>query len=388
MKEVQKNGTIYYGIFDIVLNKIIFNTKEKINTFIPHTDGAMLALTSTTAYKICAYKNGNDCTDTCSNSEYLLDIEGNTCGSSCPNGKYLFNPSGVCIDQCDQNIYVLDGNTCQLCKDKDKTKPYKLVNGTECLSEIPKEAEYYNEKLKLLKCRAGYHLENNECIQNCYELCKKCTEDSTDEKDQKCTECISSIFNLKNGNCQCPSGSEKKNKNCEECKNSKCATFELNSCNCSSCNESYYLSENTCKECIDSTCATFELNSCNCHSCNESFYLSDNTCKECKKPCSSCENSETQCTGCISGYFLDKNECKDCPTNCKENVTDSCKCKTCNDGFYLDSFYCQNCSSNCKKCDNAQKCNECNIGFYKENYLCNKCDDICETCDGKKVKSN
>ena len=155
MKEVQKNGTIYYGIFDIVLNKIIFNTKEKINTFIPHTDGAMLAITSTTAYKICAYKNGNDCTDTCSNSQYLLDISGNTCGSSCPNGKYLFNPSGVCIDQCDPNIYVLDNNICQLCKDKDNSKPYKFINGTECLSEIPKEAEYYNEKLKLLKCRAG-----------------------------------------------------------------------------------------------------------------------------------------------------------------------------------------------------------------------------------------
>ena len=65
MKEVQKNGTIYYGIFDIVLNKIIFNTKEKINTFIPLIDGVMLAITSTKAYQICTYKNGNDCTDTC-----------------------------------------------------------------------------------------------------------------------------------------------------------------------------------------------------------------------------------------------------------------------------------------------------------------------------------
>ena len=351
--KAQKDGTIYYGIFDIVLNKIIFNTKEKIITFIPHSDGAMLAITSTTAYKICTYKNGTDCTDTCSNSEYLLDIEGNKCGSSCPEGKYLFKPSGVCINECDQSIYVLEGNTCQLCKDKDESKPYKLINGSECLSEIPKNAIDYNEKLKLLKCKEGYHSGNNTCMENCYELCKTCTEFSTDENDQKCTECINN-FEIANGNCQCHSGYEKKNKTCELCNNSTCATFDLNSCDCQSC-------------------------------INNSYYLENKTCKKCEEPCSTCETSATKCTECINNsYFLDNNECKECPKNCKENVTDSCKCKTCNDGFYLDSFYCKNCSSNCKKCDNYEKCNECNSDFYKSNDLCNKCDDICETCDGGK----
>ena len=95
----KKDLSNYYGLFDIELNKIIFNTKEKINTFIPHTDGAMLAITNNTAYKICAYKNNNDCTDTCSNSQYLLDISGNTCGSSCPEGKYLFNYVKIKMNQ-------------------------------------------------------------------------------------------------------------------------------------------------------------------------------------------------------------------------------------------------------------------------------------------------
>ena len=154
----QKDGKTYYGIFDIELNKIIFNTNEEITTFIPYSDSAMLAITKSTAYKICAYNDNNDCTYECASSSYLLNVDGNTCGSSCPNGKYLFSPSGVCINECDPNVYVLTGTTCQLCKDKDSSTPYKLINGTDCLSEIPNGAEYYNENLKLLKCKEGYHL--------------------------------------------------------------------------------------------------------------------------------------------------------------------------------------------------------------------------------------
>ena len=80
-------------------------------------------------------------------------------------------------------INVLEGNTCQLCKDKDKSTPYKLINGTECLSKIPENAENakdYNEKLKLLECKEGYHREDNTCVANCYELCETCTELSKD----------------------------------------------------------------------------------------------------------------------------------------------------------------------------------------------------------------
>ena len=347
----QKEGTSYYGMFDIVSNKIIFNTKENITKFIPHTDGAMLAITNKTAYKICAYTNNNACTDTCSNNNYLLDIEGNKCGSNCPSGKYLFNPSGVCINQCDQSLYILEGNTCELCKDKNNSTPYKLVNGTDCLSEIPEGAEYYNEKLKLLKCRDGYHLENNTCMQNCYELCLTCSEKSTDEGNQKCTKCRKG-FNLdSNNNCQCPLGEEKKNKTCEKC---------------------------------SSKCGTFKLNSCDCLSCNSSYYLINNTCEKCSENCTTCETEATKCTGCNSSFFLDNYKCHVCPSNCKEQDSPSCKCKTCDDGLYLDSFYCRNCSLNCKNCNNAEKCNECFNGFYKKDDSCHQCDENCETCDGGK----
>jgi len=347
----QKEETTYYGIFDIESNKIIFNTKENIIKFIPHTDGAMLAITNKTAYKICAYKDNNACTDTCSNNNYLLDIEGNKCGSSCPSGKYLFNPSGVCINQCDQSLYILEGNTCELCKDKNNSTPYKLVNGTDCLSKIPEGAEYYNEKLKLLKCRDKYHLENSTCMKDCYELCQTCTEMSEDESNQKCTECRKG-FNLdSNNNCQCPLGEEKKDKTCEKC---------------------------------SSKCGTFKLNSCDCLSCNSSYYLINNTCEKCSENCTTCETEATKCTGCNSSFFLDNYKCHVCPSNCKEQDSPSCKCKTCDDGLYLDSFYCKNCSSNCKNCNNAEKCNECFNGFYKKDDSCHQCDENCETCDGGK----
>ena len=347
----QKDGKTYYGIFDIELNKIIFNTNEEITTFIPYSDSAMLAITKSTAYKICAYNDNNDCTYECASSSYLLNVDGNTCDSSCPTGKYLFSPSGVCINECDPNIYVLTGTTCQLCKDKDSSTPYKLINGTDCLSEIPNGAEYYNENLKLLKCKEGYHLENNQCLQNCYELCETCTEKSTDEKNQKCTKCISDfVLDDQTGNCHCLDGYEKNGKTCNKCSTS-CGKFQINSCKCESCNEGYYLTNN------------FE-------------------CKKCNDTCKTCEEEANKCTSCDERHFLDNNKCNVCPTNCKEHIEGSCKCKTCEEGQYLDSFYCKNCSANCKSCINGEQCNECLKGFYKENNACSQCSAICETCNG------
>ena len=316
------NGNIYHGIFDIVLNKIIFNTNEKIITFIPHSSHAMLAITENTAYKICTYKNKNECVDTCSNEQYLLDIDGNKCGSSCPNNKILFNPSGVCINDCDENIYVLSNNVCQLCKDKDSSMPFKFYKGRNCLSDIPTGAVYYNEKLKLLQCGEGYHYENDKCVpnKNCYKLCKDCSENSTDESNQKCTGCISGfILDANTGNCHCDNGYEINDKNCNQCSNS---------------------------------CKAFKINSCDCISCNDTS-------------------------------FLENNRCLQCPSNCKEMEDNSCKCKSCKEGQFLESYYCKNCSSNCKTCNKAEVCDECFDGYYKGDNSCKRCSELCQTCDGR-----
>ncbi|MBO6243373.1 MAG: hypothetical protein J6O41_02240, partial [Clostridia bacterium] len=60
--------------------------------------------------------------------------------------------------------------------------------------------EYYNEDLKLLKCKSGYILEERQCIPHCYSTCKTCSEYSENENYQKCNECKDNYI-FEEGNC-------------------------------------------------------------------------------------------------------------------------------------------------------------------------------------------
>ena len=184
-----KTGEIYHGLYDIKLDKIVFNTNENITTFIPYTSNSMLVITEENAYKICVIKNGNNCIDNCENSQVMLDIEGNKCGTDCDNDKYLLIPYNICITECDSRIYISDEKNCGLCKDMNSLKPYKIIGSTECLSFIPDNTEIYNINLKLLICKNGYKLEEYNCIPDCYSTCKECSE-LGNETNNKCNECI------------------------------------------------------------------------------------------------------------------------------------------------------------------------------------------------------
>jgi hypothetical protein len=78
-------GDIYHGILDIGWNRVVFNTKESIDTFIPYSDIAMLAITSETAYEVCVLKSDNSCISSCSNEGegLILYIDKNKCGTGC-----------------------------------------------------------------------------------------------------------------------------------------------------------------------------------------------------------------------------------------------------------------------------------------------------------------
>ena len=193
---------MYHGVLDITLNKVIFNTNENIDIFIPYSSNSMLAITKESAYRICLIKDSNgNCIDECSQSDNIIhDVEGNKCGISCDAGKYLIIPEAVCSSECNNNIFVLYEHNCGLCRDLDSTHKYKLINGTECLNEIIEGSEIYNSKLNLLVCKSGYILNDNKCIPHCYERCKLCYEFSMDTLNQKCIECKEG-FSLENGNC-------------------------------------------------------------------------------------------------------------------------------------------------------------------------------------------
>ena len=183
----KKTEEMYYGVLDITLNKIILNTNENIDIFIPYSSNSMLAITKESAYRICLIKDSNgNCIDECSQSDNIIhDVEGNKCGMGCDAGKYLIIQEAVCSSECNNNIFVLYEHNCGLCRDLDSTHKYKLINGTECLNEIIEGSEIYNSKLNLLVCKSGYILNDNKCIPHCYERCKLYYEFSMDTLNQK-----------------------------------------------------------------------------------------------------------------------------------------------------------------------------------------------------------
>ena len=67
-----------------------------------------------------------------------------------------------------------------------------MINSPDsgCVSSFDEtKYEYYNENLKLLKCKNGYILEDNQCVPHCYPTCRTCSEYSENQNNQKCTEC-------------------------------------------------------------------------------------------------------------------------------------------------------------------------------------------------------
>ena len=412
----------YYGIFDIQINKIIFNTAEEIITFFPLTLHSMLAITKDKAYEICTYKDSSGkCVDTCS-SKHSLDISGNICDSTC--NKYKLKPNDICIDSCNETIfYKNDNNECGLCKDFDSNKIYKFEEGNACLSSIPEGAIISNERFHLLKCGAGYQYKDNSCSKSCYDLCASCSEYSDKEEDQKCTSCIEGFFRDDNNNCHCPGGKQKHETKCEDCTNSiECKTYERNTCNCKSCLDKNYLKDNKCEQCStqcencittadtctsckdtqfldnsrcyncsdSSFCDIKASDSCKCEKCKVGYYLDFYICYQCQTGCKSCTSKDV-CNDCESGYYKQDNKCYKCPDNCKETKENSCECKSCYDGQFLDNGECIECSTTetCKNFEEGScKCTECNDGYYVNKFKCEKCNDNCLACDGPKENDN
>ena len=411
----QKTGQNYYGIIDLELNKIIFNTNEQLDKFIPYNSESMLAFSKTKAYQICEYKNNDGCIETCTDG-YLLNIDGNTCGTTCPTGKLKFEPSGVCINQCDESLYYKSGTTCGLCKDLFPDAIYKFSGSNQCLNAIPSNAEEYNSKLHLLKCKDGYELNNNnECILSCYKLCKTCSSFSDKDNDQKCNSCITGFDLDGKNNCRCPKGYSISGTTCNNCSN-QCEEYDTNSCDCVKCQEGKYISnkrcvdcQETCKtceteadncltckdnyfyqktgdkgeciECTSSTCqkTVDEENSCKCQECKDGYFVNNYRCFDCEGNCKTCEE-KNKCLSCDEKhYYLENTECIKCSDNCRTTVLNTCKCASCEDGLYLENYHCLECEGNCKTCEEKNKCLSCNNDYYLEEGECKKCSANCNT---------
>ena len=237
-----KNIT-YTGVIDVTLNKVIFNTKEQIQSFSAFFNNSMLAIVNNKAYRICGIKNaaGTDCLDSCeaTNPKTVLDLEnGNTCSSStgCSNGKIMLIPSEACTSNCDLYKFIKNNTHCGGCKYFYENKIYKFNDNTvsECLESIPVGAEESDKDFHLLQCKSGYIFNGTTCETHCFGTCLTCSDYSTDEQNQKCLSCGSG-YSLINGNCiplsNCLSQTQEK---CAAC-NSQSNLNKL----CVSCNPGY-----------------------------------------------------------------------------------------------------------------------------------------------------
>ena len=178
--KMEYNSLTYFGIFDIITNQILFNTKESINKFIPLSKYSMLAITDNSAYEICVISVNNKCLEKCDNDDIIINPEGkNYC--KCPN--LYFVPDYKCIDSCDINIYVNNSNKCGLCKHLGGNKKYKLINTKGCLEEKPNNTIFYDEDSLLLTCDNNYHLENETCIINSKGEKEEKEEEEVEEED-------------------------------------------------------------------------------------------------------------------------------------------------------------------------------------------------------------
>ena len=237
---INKNK-FYYGIIDLKLNKIIFNTDEDFIEYKPFSLTAMYAKTRNSAYKICMIFDGYyNCYENCNDNKLIIDSTTyNNCGGKCSSS--ILEPDRICVDKCNEKIHIIEENNCWLCKDRSDTYKYKLINfnqSIDCLSNMPTNSEYINENLYLVACKNGFNLlEDNNCVQNCsnghYEenqICKNCDANcvTCEKTSNNCTTCKFGEYldktnftcNKCSDNCEsCSKGEEGDIKNCETCKN-------------------------------------------------------------------------------------------------------------------------------------------------------------------------
>ena len=238
---IQNTNKFYYGIIDIKLNKILFNTNETILDFKPYDSNSMLAITKDSAYRICPIANGYQCIESCNNGLVIDSTKGNYCGDKCEDNTFTLIPDNICVEKCDEKLYIIDNNTreCRLCKDiEGNIAKFKLTNfdDIKCLEEKPKHSYYMNEDLYLVACYKGFnYYENNDCVE-------KCSKGFFHEKNKHlCKKC----FN----NCKtCSEGEEENSIKCLSCDKNSNYTFLYNNTCIESCPENFTISKNN--ECI------------------------------------------------------------------------------------------------------------------------------------------
>ena len=263
----------------------------------------------------------------------------------------------------------------------------------------------------------GRNIQFKFSVGNCHQNCLTCDEESADDLNQKCKQCLSGYYfqeNTKNCLNYTPPGYffDSVNKIYSQC-HSECATCNAKSNgqiqNCLSCNNKNYILYNStnCLNCrINNLYVEYNQVSCRRY-IPEGYYLNNselNTIDKCYQSCYSCnkgpdfDNNNMNCIYCrenfypvegtnncesenYEGYYLDNDlklkKChKYCKTCKKGGTDDKMNCESCDNklGFFYNES-----NSNCefKAIDNYYYVPE------NESYL--PCYEKCLTCYDKEI---
>ena len=154
---------------------------------------------------------------------------------------------------------------------------------------------------------------------------------------------------------------------------------------CTTCEDGYYVDENTCHKCPDDCTICSSVNQCEvCISGKQGPACEFNCSSSCKHGLCSKEGFCTE--GCKEGFLMTGGECQSCPNNCKL-CTSMEECITCDTGFWGEvcQYACVEC--NTAGCGQIDDCiNGCLGGFYANeigpgHYTCLPCPEKCQTCD-------
>ena len=287
------NNISYYGIIDVILNRIVFNTDKDIKEFKPYSNNSFLAIINDKAYKICIIRGeGYNCTESCTDNQYIYDSTGyNKCGGEGCKLNVILKPNDICINSCNTSIYNLINDTeCWLCKDLDDKKKYKLLNSSICLEKLLNHSHIVNENLNLIDCDEYFKFDENStsCIPSkCHSSCLTCEEYSENDYEQNCIECIEDLFLYKkncNSSCLNKFFRNIQNKRCEKC-------------------------DDSCENCSNAT---------TCDTCVKGKFLNEILkCENCSHNCESCSISENNCSTCYKNsefkYFYNHSCYEKCP---------------------------------------------------------------------------
>ena len=103
---------------------------------------------------------------------------------------------------------------------------------------------------------------------------------------------------------------------------------------CSVCDIGYYLSQDnlTCPPCVAGCSSCIQNGTCT--SCNNTFYLSEGACRSCMTGCATCSVG-TSCSQCKDGFYLSQGMCKKCEAEFCENCLSLSSCSKCMSGYEL-----------------------------------------------------